>query len=86
MGSFDGWILVGKLPLPITGTGSPSQLGLGGRSMSLSAFWMSRGEAFFDSWRFITKLPLARSRVERHGVLKAPRGFHDAEGLFFSEC
>ena len=50
MGFFDGWILVGKLTLPITGIGSPSQLGLGGRSMSLSAFLdVARGGFFLTA-------------------------------------
>ena len=50
--------------------------------MSLSAFLDVARGGFFDSWHFITKLPTARSRVERHGALKAPRGFHDTEELF----
>ena len=50
--------------------------------MSLSAFLDVARGGFFDSWHLITKLLTTRSRVERHGALKAPRGFHDAEGLF----
>ena len=50
--------------------------------MSLSAFWMSRGGAFLTTGRLSLGSFLTRSRVERHGVLKAPRGFHDTGGLF----
>ena len=50
--------------------------------MSLSAFLDVARGGFFDNWHFITILLMARSRVDRHGALKAPWGFHDTGGLF----
>ena len=43
---------------------------------------MSRGGAFLTDGALLLNLRLTRSRVERHGALKAPRGFHDTGGLF----
>ena len=51
--------------------------------MGLSAFLdVARGGFFLTAGTPLLNLLWTRSRVERHNAFKAPRGFHDTEGLF----
>ena len=82
-GFFDGPILVGILKLPITGNRFPFTVGTREpKHEPLRVFGCRAGRLFLTAGTPSLDSIWTRSRVERHGALKAPRGFHDAEGLF----